>query len=395
MNIIPLNKLELSGKRVLIRVDYNVPRDKEGRIVDDSRMRESLPTLRHILDHGGRAIIMTHLGRPNGVTDSLRLKPIADRLSELLSHPVRYVKDTIGPIARNATSELGNGDCLMLENLRFHDGETQNDVEFVRALAALGDVYVNDAFGTAHRKHASTEGVAHFLPVRAAGFLMLKELNYLSNALQHPKGRLVVILGGAKVSDKMKVTRRFIEIADSLVIGGGMAYTFLASQGEPVGKSLLEKDHLEFALEIFELASTLEKRIFLPIDHVIADSIHPVLGKREVDQIPECSMGLDIGSKTRRQFTEIIANAGTILWNGPMGVFETKAFSTGTSAIANTIATATSRGTVSIIGGGDTAAAVNALGLAASMSHISTGGGASLELLEGRTLPGLRGLEEN
>ena len=393
MTIRSVADLELRGRRVLVRVDYNVPLDDEGRITDDTRIRVSLPTLRHILDHDGRAVLMTHLGRPRGVTDSLRLKPVAERLSTLLGRPVDYVSETIGPGAERAAAALKNGECLLLENVRFYEGETRNDPDFAAKLAALGDVYVNDAFGTAHRAQASTEGVARLVPVRAAGFLMRKELNYLSGAIENPMGNLVVVLGGAKVSDKIGATRRFIEIADALVIGGGMAYTFLASRGEPVGNSLLEEDRLGFAGEILDRADALGKPMLLPVDHVVADSLDPAVAARQIDRIPEGSMGLDIGSETRRRFTEAIAGAGTILWNGPMGVFEMEAFAEGTSAVASAIAEATGRGAVSIIGGGDTAAAVNALGLETRMSHVSTGGGASLELLEGRTLPGVSVLE--
>ena len=393
MKIRPLTDLELRGRRVLVRVDYNVPLDDAGHITDDTRIRASLPTLRHILDHGGRAILMTHLGRPIGVTEGLRLKPVADRLSELMGQPVGYVRETVGPAAERAAADMENGECLLLENVRFNGGETRNDPDFARELAALGEIYVNDAFGTAHRAHASTEGVARLLPERAAGFLMKKELDYLSGAIENPKGRLIVILGGAKVSDKIEATRRFIEIADGLIIGGGMAYTFLASRGEPIGRSLLEEDRLEFAAEILERADELGKPLLLPKDHVVAVSLDPNADTRQVDQIPDGSTGLDIGPETRRQFAEAIGDAGTILWNGPMGVFEKEAFEGGTREVALAIAKATGREAVSIIGGGDTAAAVNALGLAGRMSHVSTGGGASLELLEGKVLPGVSVLE--
>lgn len=393
MNVRPLTDLELRGRRVLVRVDYNVPLDDAGHITDDTRIRASLPTLRHVLDHGGRAILMTHLGRPIGATEGLRLKPVADRLSELMGQPVGYVRETVGPAAERAAADMENGECLLLENVRFNGGETRNDPDFARELAALGEIYVNDAFGTAHRAHASTEGVARLLPERAAGFLMRKELNYLSGAIENPKGKLVVVLGGAKVSDKIEATRRFIEIADGLIIGGGMAYTFLASRGEPIGRSLLEEDRLSFAAEILGRATDLGKPVLLPADHVVADSIDSSATALHVDQIPDGSVGLDIGPETRRQFAEAIGDAGTILWNGPMGVFEKEAFEGGTREVAHAIAEATSRGAVSIIGGGDTAAAVNALGLAGRMSHVSTGGGASLELLEGKVLPGVSVLE--
>ena len=394
MTVRSISDLELRGRRVLVRVDYNVPLDEHGEITDDTRIRASLPTLRHILDQGGRAILMSHLGRPKGVTGKLRLKPVADRLALLMGGPVGYVPQTVGPVAERAAAALENGECLLLENVRFNDGEIRNDAGFAQGLAALGDVYVNDAFGTAHRVHASTEGVARLLPERAAGLLMQKELDYLSGAIENPRGKLAVVLGGAKVSDKIGATRRFIEIADALIIGGGMAYTFLASRGEAIGKSLLEEDRLDFAGEIVERASVLGKSLLLPTDHVVAESLDPDTETRQVDRIPNGSMGLDIGPKTRRQFAEAVRGAGTILWNGPMGVFETEAFAAGTAAVAGAIADATERGAVSIIGGGDTAAAVNALGLAGRMSHVSTGGGASLELLEGKVLPGVSVLEE-
>lgn len=390
-----ITDLELRGRRVLVRVDYNVPLDEAGHITDDTRIRASLPTLRYILDQGGRAILMTHLGRPKGVTEDLRLKPVADRLAELLGRPVGYVRETVGPVVERAAEALKDGECLLLENVRFDDGETRNDAGFARGLAALGDVYVNDAFGTAHRAHASTEGVAQLLAERAAGFLMQKELDYLSGAIENPQGKLVVVLGGAKVSDKIGATRRFIEIADALIIGGGMAYTFLASRGEAIGKSLLEEDRLDFAAEILERASVLGKPLLLPTDHVVAVSLDPSAETRQVHRIPDGSMGLDIGPESRRQFAEAVRGAGTILWNGPMGVFEMEALAAGTREIAHAIAEATGRGAVSIIGGGDTAAAVNALGLADRMSHVSTGGGASLELLEGKVLPGVSVLEES
>ncbi len=393
MNVRSLRELDLRGKRVLVRVDCNVPLDEAGRITDDARVRASLPTLRHILDRGGRAILMTHLGRPKGPTADLRLKPVADRLSTLLCRPVGYVRETVGPHAERAVAELENGACLLLENIRFNEGETRNDLDFARRLAAMGDVYVNDAFGTVHRAHASTEGVARLLPVRAPGLLMQKELDYLSGAIENPKGKLVVVLGGAKVSDKIGSTRRFIEVADVLIIGGGMAYTFLASRDEPIGKSLLDEENLGYAAGMLDRAAALEKPMLLPVDHVVAEAMDPIAEARTVDLIPDGSMGLDIGPASRRRFAEAVGDAGTILWNGPMGVFEMPSFAQGTASIARAIADATDRGAVSIVGGGDTAAAVHAFDLAERMSHVSTGGGASLALLEGRQLPGALALE--
>ena len=388
-----ISDLELRGRRVLVRVDYNVPLDDEGRITDDTRIRASLPTVRHILDSGGRAVLMSHLGRPTGVTERLRLKPVADRLSLLLGQPAHYVRETVGPDAERAVADLENGQCLLLENLRFHEGETRYDPDFAAGLAALGDVYVNDAFGTAHRAHASTEGVARLRPDRAAGFLMKKELDYLSGAIENPEGRLVVVLGGAKVSDKIGATRRFVEIADALIVGGGMAYTFLAGRGETIGNSLLDKERLNFAAEIMRQATDQGKPLLLPVDHVSARTLDPEAETRQVDRVPAGWMGLDIGPRSRERFAEAIAGAGTILWNGPMGVFEMEAFAEGTSAVASAVAEVTERGGISIIGGGDTASAVNALGLGNRMSHVSTGGGASLELLEGRNLPGVSVLQ--
>lgn len=393
MNVPSLTDLELRGRRVLLRVDYNVPLDDAGRITDDTRIRASLPTLRHILDRGGRAILMTHLGRPKGVTENLRVRPVADRLSNLLGQPVGYVRETVGTAAERAAEELKNGECLLLENVRFNDGETRNDPDFARELTALGDVYVNDAFGTSHRAHASTEGVALLLSERATGFLMQKELDFLSGAIENPKGKLVVIFGGAKVSDKIAATRRFIEIADALIIGGGMAYTFLASRGKAIGYSMVEEARLDFAAEILDRAADLGKPILLPVDHVVAEYIDSCASAQHVDQIPAGSMGLDIGPETRGRFTQAISEAGTLLWNGPMGVFEMEVFAGGTREVAHAIADATGRGAISIIGGGDTAAAVNTLGLANRMTHVSTGGGASLELLEGKILPGVSVLE--
>ena len=389
ISIQSLTDLVLRGRRVLVRVDFNVPLDNDGEITDDTRIRAALPTLRHILDHGGRAILMTHLGRPKSVSNDLRLKPVADRLSLLLGSPVGYVEETVGLAAERAASVLKDGECLLLENVRFNPGETRNDPAFVRELAALGEVYVNDAFGAAHRAHASTEGVARYFSDRAAGFLMQKELDYLSRTIENPRGKLVVVLGGAKVSDKIGATRRFIEIADGLIIGGGMAYTFLASQGKAIGNSLVERDHLDFAGAIMDRAAEAGTPILLPVDHIVAESPDQGGEARQVDQIPDSLMGLDIGAKTRQGFAELIGGAGTILWNGPMGVFEITPFSEGTAAVARAIAEATDCGAISITGGGDTASAVNALSLAGRVSHVSTGGGASLELLEGKALPGV------
>ena len=336
VNIRSLTDLALRGRRVLVRVDCNVPLDADGRIADDTRIRASLPTLRHILDQGGRAVLMTHLGRPNGVTEELRLKPVADRLAELLEQPVGYVRETVGPAAEAAAEALKDGECLLLENVRFNPGETRNDPDFARELAALGEVYVNDAFGTAHRAHASTEGVACLLPERAAGFLMRKELDYLSGAIENPRGKLVVVLGGAKVSDKIGATRRFIEIADALIIGGGMAYTFLASRGEAIGNSLVESGSPGLCgRNPGSGRRAWRKPVLLPVDHVVAATVSEDAESWTVEKIPEGSMALDIGPKSRNRFAEAITEAGTILWNGPMGVFEMEPFAEGTASVAH------------------------------------------------------------
>lgn len=391
MKIRSVADIDVKSKRVLMRVDYNVPLDDQGHIIDDTRIRASLPTLRHILDQGGRAVLMSHLGRPKGITETLRMKPVAERLSELLGQPVQYATDSIGPEVEAQAASLMDGDCLLLENIRFYAEETKNDENFSQALARLGEVYVNDAFGTAHRAHASTEGVTHFIPVRAAGFLMEKEIAYLAGAVSNPKRPFAVILGGAKVADKIAVTRRLIDIADTLIIGGGMAYTFLKSRGEAIGGSLLDADNLDFAAEMIEKATAAGKTLLLPVDHVVSDAFSGGTVK-PASQIPEGWMALDIGPATQVDFEKAIEQAQTILWNGPMGVFENPSFAGGTKQVGLAVARATDRGAVSIIGGGDTAAAVNKLGLNDRMSHLSTGGGASLELLEGRDLPGVKAL---
>ena len=392
MSIQTIKDCDVHGKRVLVRVDLNTPMDDQQRVADDTRIRAVVPTLRYILDHGGRAILMSQLGRPKGVTESLRLRPVAERLSELLGRPVQTASDCIGPAVEAQVAALRDGECLVLENVRFYAEEEKNDPNFARALAALGDLYVNDAFGTAHRAHASTEGVTRYLGVCVAGFLMQKELAYLSGTISNPKRPFVVILGGAKVVDKIAVTNRLIEIADTLIIGGAMAYTFLKSQGVAIGKSLLDEGHMTFAGEMIAKAKASGKRLLLPVDHVVADRFDSAANTQTVTRIPEDWMGLDIGPASQKLFIEAIADAGTILWNGPMGVFEMRSFAGGTERVAIAVAEATDRGAVSIIGGGDTAAAVNGFHLESRMSHVSTGGGASLELLEGRELPGVEAL---
>ena len=394
MPVAALNDIDVRGKRVLMRVDYNVPTDADGHIADDTRIRASLPTIRHVVEHGGRAILMSHLGRPKGVTETLRLEPVARRLSELLGQEVQAAADCIGDEVGRQVAGLRDGDCLMLENVRFYGEETANDEIFARALAASGDIYVNDAFGSAHRAHASTEGVTQFIDVCVAGFLMQRELEYLSTAIVQPQRPFVVILGGAKVSDKIAVTRRFLELADSVIIGGGMAYTFLKSSGAETGASLLDTDQLDFAAEILESAEAGDTQLLLPTDHIVAERLEADASTATVGEIPPGWIGLDIGPETRMRFAVTIAVAGTILWNGPMGVFELPAFAEGTAQVAHAVADATDTGAVSILGGGDTVAAVNTLGLKDRVSHVSTGGGASLELLEKKTLPGVAALDK-
>ncbi len=385
-----LTDLDVKGKRVLVRVDFNVPLDEARHITDDTRIRAALPTIEHLLNEGAAVILMSHLGRPKGVDDALRLDPVATRLSELLGRPVKKVDDCVGPEVEAAARELGPGEVLLLENLRFYKEETANDPEFARRLASIADVYVNDAFGAAHRAHASTAGVAHYLPA-AAGLLLARELDVLGGALENPERPFVAILGGAKVSDKIGVITNLLTKVDALLIGGGMAYTFLKAKGYEVGKSLLDAERIELAKELMAEAEKRGVRLLLPVDVVIADDFSEDASTREVDvdSIPADWEALDIGPKTRQLFAEEVAKAKTIVWNGPMGVFEMAPFAHGTRAVAEALAA--SKGTT-IIGGGDSAAAVQQFGLAERMTHISTGGGASLEFLEGKVLPGVAAL---
>jgi len=393
MNKVCIDEVELKGKRVLIRVDFNVPLE-QGRVTDDTRIRESLPTIRYARHQKARVILCSHLGRPKGKpSPELSLRPVAVRLSELIGEPVGMAEDCVGETVHEAVAKLRAGEVLLLENLRFHPEEEQNGAEFSRALAGLCDVYVNDAFGAAHRAHASTAGITRFVPVAAAGFLLRREVEHLSKLLTAPEHPFVAVLGGAKVSDKIGVLRNLIGKVDTFLLGGGMAYTFLKAVGCPVGSSLVEEDKLAVARETMKAARA-AKVAFLPAsDHVVAERIQPNPPTRVVDgpEIPEGWMALDIGPKTREAFAVVIRGARTILWNGPMGVFEVPPFHEGTWAIAAAIA---SSGASSIIGGGDTAAAVTRAGVADKMTHISTGGGASLEFLEGKELPGIAALTD-
>ncbi len=385
-----LSDLDLHDKRVLVRVDFNVPLDEGGNVTSDARIRESLPTLRAILAAGGRPVIMAHLGRPKGkVQESMRLLPAARRLQELLGSPVRTCPECVGPAAEAASRALSAGECLVLENLRFHAEEEKGDAAFAAQLARNGDVYVNDAFGAAHRAHASVSGVPQLLPA-AMGLLMQKELDAFGKVLSSPARPFVAILGGAKVSDKLPVIENLLPKVDTLIIGGAMAYTFLLVQGGRVGKSRVEPDLVDAAQKALALAKAQGKRLLLPVDHVCAaefkaDSPASV---HEGD-IPAELMGLDIGPKTMALYCEAIEGAKTIVWNGPMGVFEMDAFCKGTEAVAKAVAGSDA---FTVVGGGDSVAAAEKTGVVAQLSHVSTGGGASLELLEGQTLPGVAAL---
>lgn len=383
-----IRDIQFKGKRALVRVDFNVPLDKSLNITDDTRMRAAVPTLKHIIDQGGRLVIMSHLGRPKGGPDpKYSLKPLVKHLSELLGKPIAFANDCIGDEASKLARGLKDGEVLLLENLRFHAEEEKNDAGFSKALASLGEIFVSDAFGTAHRAHASTAGVADILPA-FAGFLMEKEITYLNKVTQSPERPMIAIMGGAKVSDKILVIENLLAKVDSLLIGGGMAFTFLKAQGKQIGKSLCETDKLDVAAKILETAKQLGKTILLPVDVVVAAEIKEGTAVKTVtvDAIPVDQLGLDIGPKTVAAFNAELKKAKTVLWNGPMGVFETKPFDAGTRAIAETMATLKA---VTVVGGGDSVAAIEQMGAADKVSHVSTGGGACLEYLEGRTLPGI------
>ncbi len=387
---------DLLGKKVLVRVDFNVPQDTQGNITDHTRIRAALPTIQHLTENGAIAILVSHLGRPKGVTENLRLDPIAKRLSELLGKPVTKCNDCIGDEVAAVIAGLSNGDVALLENVRFYVEEEKNDPVFARKLAAIADMYVNDAFGTAHRAHASTEGVTKFLRPAVAGLLLDKELQYLSGAIDAPKRPLAAIVGGSKVSSKIGVIDALLEKVDKLLIGGGMIFTFYKARGLAVGKSLVEEDKLELARTLEEKAKTKGVQLLLPTDVVVADAFKPDAKAQTVriDAIPDGWMGLDIGPDSIKLFQEALADCQTVIWNGPMGVFEYDQFAVGTEAIAHSLAALTAKGAITIIGGGDSVAAVEKVGVAAQMSHISTGGGASLELLEGKVLPGIAALND-
>lgn len=384
------------GKRVLVRVDFNVP-ISEGVVGDDTRLRAAIPTIKRLSETGAKVILVSHLGRPKlGPDPKYSLRPVAARFSELIGRSVAFSEDCIGLKPENTVRAMGAGDICLLENVRFHAAEDRNDPEFARRLAASADIYVNDAFGSAHRAHASTEGVTKFLRTAVAGYLMEKELDFLGRLLTNPKRPLVAVLGGAKISGKLEVLKHLMQTVDVFLIGGGMAFTFLKAQGKSIGKSLVENDLVDTARLILHDADKNGKRISLPWDCVIAkglssDALRQIVA---VESIPEDMAGFDIGPHTIKDFDDAIQNAGTIFWNGPMGVFETPPYDEGTMAIANSIAHATDLGAVSVVGGGDSVAAVHQAGMADHISHISTGGGASLEFLEGKALPGVAALND-
>jgi phosphoglycerate kinase len=390
-----INELQLSGKRVFIRVDFNVPLDDGQHITDDTRIREALPTIKAALSAGGKVLLASHLGRPKGVDPKLSLMPVGKRLSELLGkeHEVLVADDCIGEGVAKMAKDLKPGQVLLLENLRFHKEEEANDERFARQLAAAADVYCNDAFGTAHRAHASTAGMVPFVKEKCAGLLMRKEIEQLGKVVKSAEKPFVVVLGGSKVSDKIKVIENLLPKCQSMLIGGAMAYTFLKAQGVEVGKSRVEEDKLSLATRLLDSSKRLGVEIVLPIDHVCGTSPDDKSAAIDVLEraIPKDLMGLDIGGKTRALYTQHIREAKTVLWNGPMGLFEVAKFAEGTKVVA--AAMANNRDAQTVVGGGDSAAAVNDFGFASKMTHVSTGGGASLEFLEGKELPGLKALE--
>ncbi len=400
MSARPLAKLKVSdldvrGRRVFCRVDFNVPLDEDLHVTDDRRIRAAVPTIRWLREHGAIVLVASHFGRPKGkVVESMRLAPAGRRLAEILGAPVALLPDCVGPAVASAVRAAKPGDVLLLENQRFHDAEEKGDPKFAQELASLCDVYVDDAFGAAHRPHASVSVMTKFVKQAAAGFLMAAEIEHLSGVLEAPARPFVLVFGGAKVSDKVPVLRNLLSKVDVALIGGGMAYTFLASRGVDVGASRLEPDLVATAGEILREAESRGVRVLLPVDHVVAAKLEPGVASRATDgaAIPAGTMGLDIGPRTAELFAAEIAKARTVLWNGPMGVFEVPPFDAGTKRVGEAIAAATAKGARSVVGGGDTAAAAEQAGVAARMTHVSTGGGAALEFLEGRELPGVAAL---
>ncbi|MEC0244917.1 phosphoglycerate kinase [Paenibacillus chitinolyticus] len=392
MNKKSVRDVEVNGKRVFVRVDFNVPLEN-GQITDDTRIRETLPTIKFLIDKGAKVILASHLGRPKGqVNEDLRLTPVAARLSELLGKPVVKADEAVGEAVQAKVNELKDGDVLLLENVRFYPGEEKNDPELAKQFAALADLYVNDAFGAAHRAHASTEGIAHQLPA-VSGLLMEKELDVLGKALNNPERPFTAIVGGSKVKDKIDVINKMLEIADNILIGGGLSYTFFKAQGHEIGQSLVDNEKLDLALGFIEKAKKLGKNFLLPVDIVISDDFSANANTNivNIDSIPADWEGIDIGPKTRELYADVIKNSKLVVWNGPMGVFEIEPFSHGTRAVAQACADTSA---YTVIGGGDSAAAAEKFHLADKMDHISTGGGASLEFMEGKVLPGVVALND-
>ena len=393
MNKKSVKDVEVRGKRVLVRVDFNVPLDDQQNITDDTRIQASLPTIKYLLDQDARVILCSHLGRPDGqAKPKYSLSPVVQRLSDLLGQKVEFAPDCIGPAVQEAVERLQDGKVLLLENLRFHAEEEKNDPNFAKELAGFADLYVNDAFGTAHRAHASTEGAANYIPA-VAGFLMQKEVDFMGNALEQPERPFVAILGGAKVSDKIAVIENLLDKVDSLIIGGGMANTFFYAQGHNVGKSILEQDKADLAKRLIEKAKDKGVTLALPVDAVVAQAVDPNAAHHTVDvaSVGDSDIIVDIGPASAEQFAALISSAKTVVWNGPMGIFEMDAFAKGTERVAQAVAVCPG---ITIVGGGDSVAAVQKLNVAEQMSHISTGGGASIEFLEGKVLPGVAALAD-
>ena len=391
-----IRDIDVKGKKVFVRADFNVPMDEHQNITNDTRIRATIPTIRHLLDGGAAVILACHVGRPTEAREpKFSTKPIVARLSELLGHEVKWAPDCVGPEAEKAAAALKPGEVLLLENLRYHKEEKKNDPAFAKQLAALADIAVDDAFGVAHRAHASNVGITAYLET-VAGFLMEKEINYIGKTLEAPQRPFVAIIGGAKVSDKIGVIENMIDKVDTIIIGGGMAHTFDASKGYPIGDSLCERDKIGLAKELLEKAEKKGVKVVLPVDVVIADKFAADADTKtvDVDKIPDGWQALDSGAKTSEEYVKALQGAKTVIWNGPMGVFEFDAFAKGTEAVAHAVAEATKRGAVSIVGGGDSIAALKKTGLSDRISHISTGGGATLELLEGKVLPGIAALAD-
>ena len=396
MNKKTMMHIDPHGKKVFVRVDFNVPMDEHQHITNDTRIRATLPTIQHLLNAGAAVILACHVGRPTEAREpQFSTRPIVARLEECLGQPVKWASDCVGPEAEKAAADLKPGEVLLLENLRYHKAEKKNDPEFARQLASLADIAVDDAFGVAHRAHASNVGITKYLET-VAGFLMEKEINYIGKTLENPKRPFVAIIGGAKVSDKIGVIENMIDKVDTIIIGGGMAHTFDASKGYPVGDSLVERDKIDLAKQLLEKAEKKGVKVVLPVDVVIADKFAADANTKtvDVDKVPDGWQALDSGAKTSEEYINALKGAKTVIWNGPMGVFEFDAFAKGTEAVARAVAQATKEGAISIVGGGDSIAALKKTGLSEKISHISTGGGATLELLEGKVLPGIAALAD-